>query len=819
MNCFSLGVGISFLLAFTAAGAETAAVMPREGLWSEDLDRGVAVDQAQWRHSAYMATGRVGQTFLATGQTLARIDLMVKNRTDMQPGTIQVWPWRGDYGKTVAGEPVFADVLDLSGPDLPQVRHFFPRIRVEAGKTYFLETCKTGQAASVMYLREDDDYAGGMMFTGSTPRPDWDIAFATFNEEPRAKPTAAYRPLAELPHPSWEPPLPLREPVTRGDYLELVRRYVEANRAGWLRSDGKHGGRAAFYFAFLYKATGEEQWAQWATDRLRTTGQWLDSHPDEAIGFPWLPPVCMAYAWIRDSQSLEANDHEVIRRTLLAAARRHWPLRERGAMNRSMGSALGYSLLARLFPDEADVPTWRQYAESVWNDWYEQADTDEDSLHYNALWWEYVITYARENGLESMYARPEIRRLIERYREQVSPLGPLPPYGDCYGWGFSWGGWVLLFEKAAAVYGDGSYRWAAERVFDYVVRHAKETPPYQITYEDMWRVALAWIVARDDLPPTAPPRQSKLLSRKQPLLLPVPRRKAEKTWFHLSADDIPDKLVLRSPGDGLFAVFDLMPLAGHGHCDAPALVALTAGDTALLTDTAYNDRTAEDHSLVRVLRLRGGDLKGKPPQRVEVNAFVERPEFTWCRVETTDYSGWDVQLAREIFFAKDRFLWIGDEVQLTQAMEAIVGPLWYAAEATARGPNWFDVVWNEPRGFRWKWRNGRQHLLVYFVPRDEAVVDYQYQPWKTQRAEHDWSPPLCLYQKIRCGPAVSGGPIRFDTLLIPHPPTQDPAVLAAGIRSERRTDSRRIEISLGSETLRARVEVGVPALERISEPR
>jgi len=208
----------------------------------------------------------------------------------------------------------------------------------------------------------------------------------------------------------------------------LVRRYVEANRAGWLRSDGKHGGRAAFYFAFLYKATGEEQWAQWATDRLRTTGQWLDSHPDEAIGFPWLPPVCMAYAWIRDSQSLEANDHEVIRRTLLAAARRHWPLRERGAMNRSTGSALGYSLLAKLFPDEADVPTWRQYAESVWNDWYEQADTDEDSLHYNALWWEYVITYARENGLENMYARPEIRRLIERYREQVSPLGPKPSF-------------------------------------------------------------------------------------------------------------------------------------------------------------------------------------------------------------------------------------------------------------------------------------------------------------------------------------------------------------------------------------------------------
>jgi len=753
---------------------------------------------------------------LVNSPILARLDLVVKNRTGQQPGSVQLWEWQGDYTRTVAAKPLFADVLDLSGPDLPQVRHFFPWLRVQRGRTYYVEIHRAGVDPALM-CATDNPYPVGMMFVNGKPQPEKDARFATFTGSRLVKALASSpKPLPELPATTLVPPLPPGRSITRDDYLQMVRKYVDANRDGWMRDQGKHGREQSFYLAFLYRATGEEPWAQAAAERLKAAVAWLEAHADENVGFDWLPPACMAYQWIAGSKELSKEDHELIRRGLLAAAARHWKSRERGAMNRSMGSALGYSLMAKLFPDHAEADAWRKYAERVWNDWAEQADTEENSLHYHAVWWEFVVTYAQENGLEEVYQRPEVRRLIERYRDQLSPLGTMPPYGDCYGWGFEWGGWVLLFEKAAAMYHDGTYRWAAHRVFNYLLRYAKDTPPHLMTYEDMPRLALAWLAARDDVLPQAPPSQCKLLTRKRPVLLDESQRiqgQGEVKWYRLAAEEVPDKLVLRGPGDWLYATFDLMPQLGHGHGDGLALVALTAADAALVTDTSYFDRGPEHHDLLYVKRLRGGRIVGKPPERVDIKSFVDQPGLCWCKAEMDDYGGWGVRLTREVFFAKDRFLWVGDEARFSQAMEAIVGPLWHVAEVAARGSNWFDVRWNEPRGFRWNWRNGDRRLLVYFVAQPKAVVDFQYQAWKVEREPHEWSPPLCLYQKQTLAPARRSIPVRFDTLLVPHPPTADPAALAAGIRSGSQPGSRWVEVQIGSRTFRARVDAGRPTLE------
>jgi hypothetical protein len=778
------------------------AVVPQRELWAEDLSPGAVVDQAQWHHTGYFAAERVGQTFLATGSVLERIDLVLKNRTDTRPGLLRVWEWKGNYAATVALAPLWQESVDLTGADLPQVRHWLPRIAVQPGKTYFLEATKPDHFAGLMYV-DCDAYPGGMMLADGRPLADRDLAFVTYT---RGSAPAQSEPPGMPPKFALADRLsPLKAPccVSREAYRELLWQHIQANHQAWSHADGKHAHDQALYLGFAYRLTGDEVWAVRAIARWHAAVQWRAAHPGEEVGFPWLACACTAYRWIEGSPSLTSQDRQMIRALLLDSAAKHWPIRERGAMNRSMGSALGYLLMARLYPEHASAGAWREYAQSVWDDWFTLADTDENSLHYHAVWWDYVLRYAEAAGLETSLARPEVRRLMERYRDQLSPLGTLPPYGDCYGWGFEWGGYVMLFEKAAAVYHDGTFKHAAHAVLDHLVQRVKNVPPYRASYEDLGHLMFAYLWADDRVSPTAPDPRSVLQTRRELRLLPAPQRVPQRRWFFVEPGEMPDKLVMRSGADGLFAVFDLLPLAGHGHSSAAALVALTDHDTALMTDTCYEDRAPEDHSLLYLKQIRGGRIVGDPPARITVKTFVEQADATYCETEMTDYIGLGTRLGRSMLLAKDRFLWVHDEAEFVQSMTVSVGPLWFVGEVAARGSNWFDVSWNEPRGFQWTWRNGDRRLLVCFVPRDGSQIDIQYQGWKTQRAVHQWSPPWCLYQKYAGYAAVPGARLEFDTVLIPHGPDEDPARLAAGVHSGSDGPRHWVRVERGNRTAEA----------------
>src|SRR3712207_7855842 len=67
---------------------------------------------------------------------------------------------------------------------------------------------------------------------------------------------------------------------------------------------------------------------------------------------------------------------------------------------------------------------------SVWNDWYTHRDTDEDSLHYNGLWFNYLLTFIYVHDRFYVFRDPEFLKLVRRFRDQVSPLGPLAPRSE-----------------------------------------------------------------------------------------------------------------------------------------------------------------------------------------------------------------------------------------------------------------------------------------------------------------------------------------------------------------------------------------------------
>lgn len=135
----------------------------------------------------------------------------------------------------------------------------------------------------------------------------------------------------------------------------------------------------------------------------------------------------------------------------------------------------------------------------------------------------------------------------------------------------------------------------------------------------------------------------------------------------------------------------------------------------------------------------------------------------------------------------------------------------------SRGPGG-DFSPDRPRGFLWTWRNGPRRLLIYFLPRAGAVVDCQYLPWKTQRLFHQWSPPVCLYQKFAAIKAAAASELRFDTLLIPHDPEQDPAQLAAGVQAGVQPDGDRwITLTVAGQRLKATRGRDGPTLQRLPE--
>ena len=59
--------------------------------------------------------------------------------------------------------------------------------------------------------------------------------------------------------------------------------------------------------------------------------------------------------------------------------------------------------------------------------------------------------------------------MFDRFRDQVSPWGAMPEYGDSgdaeWGMFHAWGTWVCALERAGAFYHDPGYRWAAVRMF------------------------------------------------------------------------------------------------------------------------------------------------------------------------------------------------------------------------------------------------------------------------------------------------------------------------------------------------------------------
>ncbi|WP_156043305.1 hypothetical protein [Paenibacillus sp. UNC451MF] len=193
-------------------------------------------------------------------------------------------------------------------------------------------------------------------------------------------------------------------------------------------------------------------------------------------------PLLLVYEHLKSMGKLASGDE-----ALLQAYLPYGNARQMVDNNQGLSRAVGAAEALRLFPNHPDALKWKANIDELWKYWYANKDLDENAGHYNSIGLSAVIRLAELTGRTEQLKDGEVRSMFERYRDQVSPSGAMPEYGDDY-FGNEWQTWVYVFEAAARIYGDPTFVDAAWKIFAF---HTKNYPLQYVpgSFDDnLWSV-------------------------------------------------------------------------------------------------------------------------------------------------------------------------------------------------------------------------------------------------------------------------------------------------------------------------------------------
>ena len=317
---------------------------------------------------------------------------------------------------------------------------------------------------------------------------------------------------------------------------------------------------------------------------------------DFFLGFP------LAEAYLQLSECDQAPRLDPLEARFKALLRAVcYPL-QRGDHNQAMCRALGTQLAVSLFPDLDAEGKWSAYLDDVWNDWYELRDTTENAPNYNAIFLASMLRLAELTDREALLRDDRVRRMFERFRDQVSPSGHFPAYGDDGERGAFRGlsAWPAVFERAARLYSDPTFCYAARRVLaaertvDRPTVHSAQ-PLLLLSYADRW--------VDPALKPLAFLPETGVLTRRTP-----------------NDPRAPDKLILSCPTSPAkpFVMVDLFARGHHAHPEqAGAMVWYESGGTIFIQSLGYHNRAAYEASTFVVQPTEGNFPYGPQPKAGE----------------------------------------------------------------------------------------------------------------------------------------------------------------------------------------------------------
>lgn len=447
-----------------------------------------------------------------------------------------------------------------------------------------------------------------------------------------------------------------------------------------------------------------------------------------------------------------------------------------GMNNWGLSSAIRGVILKYWLGDAMkDREQWDQHIADTWGQFINVVkDIDENTTNY-APWDLWLILFYLDvnNQTHLIKDDPRLFALFERYMLEVAPSGARPQYGSTNGWHDHPALWAYLFERVGQITGDGRFKYQARMMFDYSLKHVVDWHQYHLVYDGQvtWLARLLAEVRDDSLPSVAPEAKTYLTWRGKMRPLSPEEREAKNMWIETMPEQVPGKIIFRGSNEpgSLWAFVDLTDEAGHCSARPTSINCLMSKEAVLLASQGYYEQDPQYHAMVWVEDLEGTQSI-QPEMDITVPIMEEGREMSYVVAQVDRYMRWPVTLKRHFFFAKDRFLWVRDELDFNSTFFARVGPNYLSRQLYSSGPNWVNTYFDlmpytglgQGGGMHY-WKNPNYDLLTWFVPRPGmslALSDYTAQN-KYMNA------PLAVRQVWR-GLVKEGERLTFDALLLPH---------------------------------------------------
>ena len=480
-------------------------------------------------------------------------------------------------------------------------------------------------------------------------------------------------------------------------------------------------------------------------------------------------------------------DHPEIREHLVTWARKSawgcygWDGKPwfRGAGHAALGPAVARGVAAIKYPDVEDADFWTRYCDATVNDSLQHGDTIYNDAGYLHGWLWHMSMFGHLSGRDEVFNDPAMKRTWERNLHWMHPMGAHPSIGDATGWNPEFHRYIYLFEMLARHTGDGRYKWAAHRLFEYAEDRIDGwmTTPF-IHHYLPWYYALAWHLADDTIEEEEPDPSSRITLRKD--LLPVESGRVRDIGWHiygfeLGPRDIPDKIILKSGNDpdGLWAMVECCPITNHNQPGDTTSILCIADKTSVLLPNPVGrlPKVLANHN-----RLRIEDLSRDAPEReseeTTVPWFVEGEIATAVRIHVESYDYLPVAVDREILFVKNRMMLVRDTAEFQAPFHARVGPAFnHQNIGPQRGESWYNgyvsSLFNLWENLTQAFRNPVRDLLVYHAPRPGTRLTAKES--RQGGAGATLTNPLRVWYARECLPDA-GQIEEFTTLLLPHDP-------------------------------------------------
>lgn len=233
-------------------------------------------------------------------------------------------------------------------------------------------------------------------------------------------------------------------------------------------------------YAYLYKTTGEDAYAERAVTLLSAYGDLRETLPpgfeatraeyEQGVpavsNFFYLPPYVRAARELQGSPAFSGAARDKIERALGESIDFIFRFPEWGTHNRAALRAEALAGGAEALPGHPHADRWRRMAAAIGADNVRHWEI-EDATVYHPVWLHAVLSYAELAHKPAVARSAMMRYYMEYFTRLIAPSGLIPDFGDAY-WLSSLEGlrMVAVFERGAAEFRDPGAKWAAHRLLE-----------------------------------------------------------------------------------------------------------------------------------------------------------------------------------------------------------------------------------------------------------------------------------------------------------------------------------------------------------------